>query len=116
MSLAGVDQPSNRPITGEKLFSVESGIIATWVRNVRDIDITEAVPFKPSLVGQTGPHMVLGKGSGVDSVVDALEQIGVSADEDDMLKILGLVKDASLLKKGLLSPEDFRGIVKEVLH
>src|SRR5690625_2709180 len=57
MELAGVEQPSNRPVTGERLFAVESGIITTWVRNVRDVDITEAVPFTPSLVGQQGPEI-----------------------------------------------------------
>jgi len=31
---ARVSQPSNRPVIGERLFNVESGIIATWVRNI----------------------------------------------------------------------------------
>ena len=54
--LSGVQQPSNRAVTGTRLFEVESGIIANWVRNVRDVDRTEAVPYLPELVGQTGPQ------------------------------------------------------------
>ena len=46
MSLAGVTQPSNRPVVGERLFNVESGIITTWVRNVGD-ELTESFPFRP---------------------------------------------------------------------
>ena len=32
MDLAKVTQPPNRPIVGDKLYEVESGIIAGWVR------------------------------------------------------------------------------------
>jgi isopropylmalate/homocitrate/citramalate synthase len=115
MELAGVDQPSNRPVTGERLFSVESGIIATWVRNVRDVDVTEAVPYRPSFVGQTGPTLVLGKGSGADSVAEALELIGVTATDDEKLRILTLVKDASLARKDLIDQAEFQRIVRQVL-
>jgi isopropylmalate/homocitrate/citramalate synthase len=114
MDLAGVDQPSNRPVTGHRLFSVESGIIATWVRNVREVDLTEAFPYVPALVGQTGPHLVLGKGSGVDSVAEGLRRLGRSASEEQVLEILQRVKSASLAKRGLLDDAEFEGIVEEV--
>ncbi len=45
--LSGVEQPSNRPVTGDMLYSVESGIIATWVNNVQD-ELTEPFPYRPS--------------------------------------------------------------------
>ena len=47
MELAGVSQPSNRPVVGERLYNVESGIITTWVRNVGD-DLPRASPTVPS--------------------------------------------------------------------
>jgi isopropylmalate/homocitrate/citramalate synthase len=115
MELAGVDQPSNRPVTGSRLFDVESGIIATWVRNVRDVEVTEAVPYAPDMVGQRGPNLVLGKGSGIDSVAEGLEQIGrTGLDEDTRLAILQKVKDTALAKKELLDLDEFREIVGEV--
>lgn len=115
MDLAGVEQPSNRPVTGSRLFDVESGIIATWVRNTRDTRITEAVPYEPRLVGQTGPTLVLGKGSGLDSVADALEQLDLGQrDEDTMLEILQHVKAAALDKRDLLEPSEFKEIVGQV--
>ena len=54
MQLAGVSQPSNRPVVGERLYNVESGIITTWVRNVGD-ELTESFPYRPELVGQPAP-------------------------------------------------------------
>lgn len=109
--LSKVRQPSNRAVTGESLFDVESGIIATWVRNVRDEALTECVPYDPRIVGQTGPHIVLGKGSGIDNVVEYLELIGREATEDQRLEILQQVKAASLAKRDLLDRDEFTRIV-----
>lgn len=105
--LAGVEQPPNRPVTGSQLFDVESGIIATWVRNVRDVDITECVPYDPRMVGQEPPRVVLGKGSGLDNIADYLEQLNLSADEGQRARLLEAVKSASLRKRGLLTKEEF---------
>jgi isopropylmalate/homocitrate/citramalate synthase len=116
MGLAGVEQPSNRCVTGSRLFEVESGIIASWLRNARDLDMTEVFPFLPSLVGQPEPRMVLGKGSGIDNVAEALAQIGITdASEEAMQDVLVRVKQASLAKRGLLDVEELKGIVHEVL-
>ncbi len=116
MELAHVDQPSNRPVTGPRLFAVESGIIASWVRNVRDIDVTEALPYVPTLVGQEGPRIVLGKGSGLDNVAEWLAAIGADADEDQRLRILTDVKEVSLAKGDLLDEQEFRSIVAGVVE
>ena len=115
MDLAGVSQPSNRPVTGDRLFAVESGIIATWVRNVRGTDITEALPYAPALVGQDGPRIVMGKGSGIDNVGEWLnasgmpdvEQIG----DEQRQRILFAAKEASLAKRDLLDQGEFARIV-----
>jgi isopropylmalate/homocitrate/citramalate synthase len=115
MGLAGVDQPSNRPVTGTRLFSVESGIIAGWVRNVREADPTEAFPYLPNLVGQPWPTLVLGKGSGADSVAEWLDAKGISATDEQMMEILTWVKEASLAKRDLLAPEEFDAIIAKVL-
>lgn len=113
--LSGVTQPSNRPVTGEKLFNVESGIITTWVKNVGD-DLTEPFPYRPELVGQSPPEAVLGKGSGVDSVGIWLGRYGIhDADTKDIELILTEVKGVSLAKKGLLDEGEFLEIVREVL-
>ncbi|MBK5267613.1 MAG: pyruvate carboxyltransferase [Acidimicrobiia bacterium] len=113
--LSGVTQPSNRPITGDMLYNVESGIIATWVKNVVD-ELTEPFPFRPELVGQAPPEIVLGKGSGLDSVAIWLGKNGIyDADTKDIEVILAEVKEKSLEKKGLLDNDEFLDIVREIL-
>ena len=114
--ISGVPVPPHRGIVGDRIFHVESGIITSWVKNVGKEDLTEAFPFRPEMVGQTGPEIVLGKGSGLDSVLIWLDRTGMGhATEDEMMAILQEVKARSLQKKGLLSEDDFRVIAEGVL-
>lgn len=113
--LAQVPVPPNRGIVGDRIFHVESGIIATWVKNVGSENLTEAFPFRPELVGQSGPEIVLGKGSGLDSVLIWLDKMGLGpASEEEMLAILDEVKATSLEKKSLLTEDDFVRIAEGV--
>jgi len=114
-AIAGVDQPSNRSVSGTQLFDVESGIISTWVRNVRDSDLTEAFPYLPSLVGQEGPRLVLGKGSGAPNVAEALERLQIAATDEQRAEILKRVKQRSVELHGLLDDDDIRKIATAVL-
>jgi isopropylmalate/homocitrate/citramalate synthase len=113
--LSGVTQPANRPITGDMLYNVESGIITTWVKNVGD-ELLEPFPYRPELVGQSDPKIVLGKGSGLDSVAIWLGRHGIyDAETKEIEAILAEVKGKSLAKKGLLDDDEFLDIVREVL-
>ncbi len=113
--MSGVTQPSNRPVTGEMLYNVESGIIATWVKNVGD-DLLEPFPYRPELVGQAPPEIVLGKGSGLDSIAIWLGKHGIhGADTKALEAILAEVKGRSLAKKGLLDDDEFLDVVREEL-
>jgi isopropylmalate/homocitrate/citramalate synthase len=113
--LSGVAQPSNRPVTGDRLYNVESGIITTWVKNVGD-ELTEPFPYRPGLVGQPDPEIVLGKGSGLDSVAIWLGKHGIfDAETKELEALLMEVKAKSLEKKGLLDDDEFLDIAREVL-
>jgi isopropylmalate/homocitrate/citramalate synthase len=101
-------------VVGERLFNVESGIITTWVRNVGD-ELQESFPYRPELVGQPAPRLVLGKGSGVDSVAAALERHGREATLEQVQRILEEVKERSLSTKGLVDDEVFLEIVEQVI-
>jgi isopropylmalate/homocitrate/citramalate synthase len=113
MELAGVSQPSNRPVVGERLYNVESGIISTWVRNVGD-ELTESFPYRPELVGQPAPTLVLGKGSGLDSILGNLDRLGRTATTEQLQTILDEVKGRSLETKGLVDDDAFLRIVEQV--
>jgi isopropylmalate/homocitrate/citramalate synthase len=113
--IAGVPVPPNRSIVGDKIFHVESGIIVSWVKNSGTAHLTEAFPFRPELVGQAGPEIVLGKGSGLDSVLIWLDRLGLGpAEGDEASEILQEVKARSLAKRGLISEDEFREIAETV--
>ncbi len=115
LGLAGVQQPSNRPVIGERLFHVESGIIASWVKNAGE-HRTEPFPYVPELVGQSGPTIVLGKGSGLDSIGIWMDRLGLEwSDSKELEAVLAEVKGASLAKREVLDEDEFIGIVQKVL-
>ncbi|MBP1723508.1 MAG: pyruvate carboxyltransferase [Deltaproteobacteria bacterium] len=108
--------PSNRPIVGETLLNVESGIVASWVRRCRAENPLELGPFLPSLVGQNPVEIVMGKSSGIDCVAEWLERINADASPEQREAIVQKVKQASIEKKGLLTEEEFKKIVDSVVH
>jgi len=113
--LTGVVVPTNKPIVGSSLYQIQSGIIASWWRNCGEQHATEVFPFRGSAVGQPPVKVVMGKGSGIDSVNLWLDQIGVKASEEEALKILAAVKSHSLRTKKLLTEAEFREITKKTL-
>jgi isopropylmalate/homocitrate/citramalate synthase len=115
MERAKVTQAPNRPIVGDKLYEVESGIIAGWIRMARKEHPLEYVPFVPELVGQKPVSIVLGKNSGPPSIDEWTEKIGVKVSDEERMAILLQVKAKSFEKKDLLTTEEFKDIVARVL-
>ena len=113
--LAHHDSPQNRQVVGDHLFDVESGIVTTWVKNLDGQNMTEMFPFLWNMVGHHEPRIVLGKGSGIDSIGIWLDRIGISATDEEMQHILVEVKQRSLEKKALLTEDDFRKIVDSIV-
>lgn len=113
--ISGATVPGNRPIVGDDLFKVESGIIATWLLNCGQEHQTEVVPFRPSLVGQAEPEVVMGKGSGIDSVKDWLSKFQIQANEEQSMEVLMAVKDWGLIHKRLMTDDEFRELAELTL-
>ena len=107
--------PSNRAAVGERLFEIESGIIAGWYERCIDDHPTEVFPYHWDVVGQPPARIVYGKGSGVPSVALALKALGLSADDDQMRTVLGTIKQRALDTKALLPFEEVARIVSEQL-
>jgi isopropylmalate/homocitrate/citramalate synthase len=116
MELAKVTQPPNRPIVGDKLYEIESGIIAGWFRLARKDHPLEYIPFAPELVGQKPVSIVLGKNSGPPSMEEWCEKLGITATDDERMAMLQLVKAKSFEKKDLLTPDEFKAIVDRVMQ
>jgi isopropylmalate/homocitrate/citramalate synthase len=115
--LARFEIPSNRPIVGDMLFKVESGIISSWLSRCKADRPVELFPFHWGMVGQPEADVVIGKGNGRDSIAYRLRAIGVQISGDDprVDAILARVKMASLKKHALLSDEEFKRIASRIL-
>jgi isopropylmalate/homocitrate/citramalate synthase len=112
---AGHTIPSNRPVVGERLFEVESGIIAGWFHECIEEFPTELFPYHWDEVGQPPARVVYGKGSGLPSVMVALETLGIDADEDQMRELVGAIKQRALETKALLPLEEVVRLANELL-
>lgn len=106
---------SNRPVVGDALFQIESGIIASWFQNCGAENPTELFPFRWDLVGQAPGKIVFGKGSGIDSIKGGLTQLGVAFTEEEAIKVLAAVKEFSLERKRLLTSDEFRTVAQSTL-
>lgn len=115
--LARFQVPTNRPIVGDMLFKVESGIISSWLARCKADRPVELFPFHWSMVGQPEADVVIGKGNGRDSIAYRLRAMGreIASDDPRVDAILARVKETSLKKHALLTDREFRGIVSKML-
>jgi len=115
--LAQFEIPSNRPIVGDMLFKVESGIISSWLSRCKAERPVELFPFHWDMVGQAEANVVIGKGNGRDSIAYRLRAMGVDIAGDDprIDAILAEVKRTSLNKHALLTDAEFRQIASRAL-
>lgn len=113
--LAGINVPPNRPIVGDSLYYIESGIVAMFHRRCKDVEPLEYIPFLPEVVGRPKVDVALGKGSGLANIEEHLERCGLQANSDQANEILSRVKEISIEEKRLLSEAEFQQIAKEVL-
>ncbi|MCQ5376345.1 MAG: hypothetical protein NO474_07095 [Methanomassiliicoccales archaeon] len=112
---SGVKKAPNKPIVGNELFSIESGIVAGWWKTLEKKNRALTMfPYHWTLVGQDPPRIVLGKKSGLASVLYWAEKLGIALSEEEARKILIEVKNTSIKKKGLLTEKEFKAIVEKV--
>jgi isopropylmalate/homocitrate/citramalate synthase len=112
--LSGTEIPANRPFIGEGAYTIESGIVTGWFKNVFEKNPTTVFPVNPIFVGHAPPKIVMGKKSGIDNVELWSKKIGVQVSEEEALKVLQKVKLTSHDLKRTLSEEEFKKIVEEV--
>ncbi|MFP3137787.1 MAG: pyruvate carboxyltransferase [Nitrososphaeria archaeon] len=111
--LSRVSVPPQKAIVGDNLFTVESGIIVGWYRRLAERgDLLEMFPYKPSVVGQEGVKIAIGKKSGMDTIYYMAEKMGVKLSEDEAMRVLRAVKEVSLARKGLLNEEELAALIR----
>ena len=105
---AGYTLEAWKPLVGDNLFMRESGAVAT------QFHIPEAIePYSSELVNARR-SIVLGKKSGLDSIDLKAKELGLSVSPEQRAPILAAVKKRAIAKRGLLTDEEFRKIVREV--
>ncbi len=97
-----------KPAVGQNLFMRESGAVAT------QFHIPEAIePFSADLVGARR-QIVLGKKSGLDSIVLKAKELGLEVPESQRSAVLAAVKNKSIGEHRLVTDSEFRGIILQV--
>jgi len=86
--LTGVPMSRMKPIGGANIFATEAGIHQDGLLKNPDTYL----PFRPETVGATGIQLVLGRHSGRKAVAHRLQQIGVQATDDTIMKIADAIK------------------------
>lgn len=114
--LSGFSVPPNRPIVGDWLYRIESGIVSMFHRRCRVVEPLEYIPFHPSMVGRPGVDIALGKGSGLANIEEHLERRQKTANADQANEILARVKQFSIENKRLLTDAEFDEIMNAVLE
>jgi len=104
-TLSGYELEPWKPVTGETLFTRESGAVASQFHDPPAIE-----PFSSELVGAPR-RIVLGKKSGLDSIRIKLADLGLERPEEDWPALLAEVKALGARKHGLVSDEEFRRLL-----
>jgi isopropylmalate/homocitrate/citramalate synthase len=103
---AGTPLPPWKAVTGEALFTRESGAVAAQFHDPPAIE-----PYSSELVGAER-GIVLGKKSGVDSIRIALDRLSLEVPADRHAEILAGVKKLGTQKQRLVTDTELRRIVR----
>jgi isopropylmalate/homocitrate/citramalate synthase len=103
--LSGTQLAPWKAVTGDNLFTRESGAVAAQFHDPPAIE-----PYSSDLVGASR-GIVLGKKSGLDSIRIKVEELGLDVPEDRYPALLEAVKRAGTKKRGLVTDAEFRRLV-----
>jgi isopropylmalate/homocitrate/citramalate synthase len=100
--LSGYEVEPWKPVTGDTLFTRESGAVASQFHDPPSIE-----PYSSELVAARR-GIVLGKKSGLDSIRIKAEELGLDVPEERRGALLAKVKELGARKRGLVSDDEFR--------
>jgi isopropylmalate/homocitrate/citramalate synthase len=102
---AGTPLPSWKAVTGDAIFTRESGAVAAQFHDPPAIE-----PYASELVGATR-GIVLGKKSGLDSIRIKAEELGLDLPEERRAEVLAAVKQRGIDEGRLVTGDELRAIV-----
>lgn len=114
--ISGIPIWPDKPVTGKRLFWVESGVFVDAKTKLENVGIWPAMtPYLPKVIGREGIKVVLGGSSGKASVKFYLDQKGLEYTEEEAVVILEKVKATGREKRRVLTDEEIDAIIGEVL-
>ena len=99
---AGTPLPPWKAVTGEALFTRESGAVVSQFHDPPSIE-----PYSSELVAAER-SIVLGKKSGLDSIRIRAEELGLDVPDERRADLLARVKELGTRKRGLVTDDEFR--------
>lgn len=110
-NLSGVKMPPHKPVVGNGIFRIESGIVVGWWNRLQKLNKPLVMfPYTWDLVGQKNVEIMIGKKSGRESLIRKLEEMGHDPLRYDIDKMLTEVKEESIRKKSPLTDVEFVAI------
>ncbi len=111
---SGVNFPPQKPIVGDHIFNVESGILASWWRRLEKMNMPmEMFPFLPELVGHGKVEIINGKKSGIDTIHYKAEKFGLSLTDEEAQIVLRKLKKMALARKGPLNDNELKALMEK---
>src|SRR5512133_1140970 len=104
--LSGYEVEPWKPVTGDTLFTRESGAVASQFHDPPSIE-----PYSSELVAARR-GIVLGKKSGLDSIRIKAEELGLDVPEERRAEVLAQVKELGMRKRGLVTDDEFRDLAR----
>jgi isopropylmalate/homocitrate/citramalate synthase len=104
--LAGTPLAAWKPVTGDNLFTRESGAVAAQFHDPPAIE-----PYAGELIGAER-GVVLGKKSGLDSIRIKADELGVDVPAERRAEVLAKVKALGVRKGGLVTDTEFKRIAR----
>ncbi len=89
----------NKPVVGNGLFEVESGIIVHALEGLKNTELTDKAlfPFHPEVAGHSDYTVIAGRGTGTHAVKRFLTERGIEAGDDLTARITERIKNAGLM-------------------
>lgn len=107
---------ASKPILGDRLFDIESGVITHYNSIMQSKGIKPVpVPFLPHIIGRDPMKYVIGKGSGRVTIEYFLEKNGLKATTEQVDEIINKVKEEAYITKSLLTEKQFLKIAQKIL-
>jgi len=92
----------DRPITGEAVFSHESGIHCAAILK----DPNTYQPFSPEILGRKPAQLVIGRHSGSTVLKHVMEMAGVTLDDEKTAQLLSVMRIHSLKNRSVISNDE----------